>query len=344
MTEDPLISIVIPYYNNSGKYLKRCVDSILRQSYRELEILLVDDGAEDSSPEVAERIADKDARIRNIRIRHGGVSVARNTGLAHARGEFIMFMDSDDWLADGILERMLRRMQATGVDLVTCDLARAVSPESEPKPVDDQEELCSRNEFLRLFFRIGSNVWVHYPVGKLYRKVLLPQPLFPPGIRVGEDVVGTYRAVRPLQKILRIRAVGYFYYTNPESVTSRFSDRDFDLIDVWNLVVHDTEGIEPDIGYAVLNRERVYFTLLFRMITELSRKERQQYQTQENQLLQELRACEKNLLHSEIVLSRKALIILLCHCYPAASCLGAFSVRLRRSRGKQTGFFRRKLS
>ena len=338
---EQLVSIIIPYYC-SGKYLERCVHSVTRQSFREWEVLLVDDGSEDDSPVIAQRLAEADARIRHIRIPHGGVSVARNAGLEHARGNYVMFLDSDDWLADGILQRMVSCMEAADADLVTCELARVSSPEACPEPARGREELCTRDEFMRLFFRINSNEWVHYPVAKLYRKQLLPQPLFPPGIRIGEDVVGTYLATRRLRRILRIRETGYYYFTNPESATSRFSDRDFDLVQVWDLIVQYASGLEPDAAYARLNRDRLNFTLLFRMITELPRGEiRRRYPEQEAKLRAQLSACEKELLGAPIVLSRKVLILLLCRCYPAMAALGDLSVRFRRARGEQTGFSRR---
>ena len=342
MSTEPVISVIIPYYQ-SGRYLQRCLDSVTGQNYRALEILLVDDGSGDDSPRIAEGLAARDDRIRHLHIPHGGVSVARNTGLAHASGKYVTFVDSDDWLADGVLRRMVTGMEASGADLVTCELARVDSPEDCPKPECGREELVTRDVFMRLFFRIGSNDWVHYPVAKLYRRDLLTQPLFPAGIRIGEDVVGTYLATGKLQRILRIRETGYYYYTNPESATSRFSDRDFDLIRVWDLVVRSAAGREPDAAYAQLNRDRLNFTLLFRMVTELSRDEiRRNYPEQEKQLRTQLRACEKELLQSPIVRSRKVLILLLSRCYPLMSALGNLSVRIRRCRGKQTGFFRRK--
>ena len=342
MSSEPVISVIIPYYQ-SGSYLKRCLDSVIGQDYPSLEIILVDDGSEDDSPRVAECLAAGDARIRHIRIPHGGVSVARNSGLAQATGKYVTFVDSDDWLADGILRRMLICMEESGADLVTCELSRVNSPEGCPKPERGREEVLTREEFLRLFFRIGSNEIVHYPVAKLFRRDLLPQPLFPPGIRIGEDVVGTYLAARDLHRVLRIRETGYYYFTNPESATSRFSDKDFDLLHVWDLIVRNAAGREPDEDYARLNRDRLSFTLLFRMITELSREEiLRDYPEQERRLRSQLRSCEKELLSAPIVLSRKALILLLCHGYPLMSGLGNLSVRARRRRGKQTGFFRRK--
>ena len=343
MKTGPLISVIIPYYN-SEEYLERCVSSVTSQSYRALEILLVDDGSQDSSPEMARSFARGDSRIRCITIDHSGVSEARNSGLVHAQGSLVMFVDSDDWLADGILGRMAGRMEETGADLVTCNLVRADSPACRPTLRAQQERIYTRDEYLRLFFRIGTNRIVHFPVGKLYRRDLLPEHLFPPGIRVGEDVVGSYLAISRADRILSLGETGYYYYNNPRSATAGFSEKDFDLIRVWDMMLELTRGKEPEASYAALNRDRLSFTLLFRMITEVPESERKKYEKQQKQLLTRLRGCEKELLHSPIVLSRKVLIVLLCHAYPAASVIGGFLVRIRHVRGKQAGFTRRKLT
>ena len=105
-----LISVIVPYYNTED-FLERCVNSITAQTYKRLEIILVDDGSVDSSFLLAEKLAEKDSRIRNIQVPHGGVSAARNKGLEVASGELIMFVDSDDWIKTDIIGRMLYLMQ-----------------------------------------------------------------------------------------------------------------------------------------------------------------------------------------------------------------------------------------
>ena len=357
LKSDPKVSIIIPFYN-SVKYLRRCVESMAGQSYAETEIILVDDGSSDGSAQLAEELAAADAHIRILQNGHSGVSSARNAGLKDAAGTYILFVDSDDWMELTAVEHMVEQMLQTDADLVTCELA--FSDGSEAESTDGQEvhaqhetaaeaaahtNSYSREEYLRLFFRIDSNEWVHFPVAKLYKKELLPQPLYPEDIRVGEDVMGTYRALLQVKNIVRIREVGYYYYNNPDSVTMHFSEKDFDLLEVWDQLTAMTAGRDPDHAYAKINRERINFTLLFRMITEVPAAEiREYYGFQQQKLRADLCSCEKELLASPIVASRKVLIRLLCHCYPVMAAAGNAYVLYKRAHGKAPGLTRRKLS
>ena len=341
-SNQPLVSIIIPYYN-SEKYLTRCVDSILAQTYRNLEVILVNDASEDASFSIAEDLAKEDPRVKNINVPHGGVSLARNAGLGKATGDFVMFADSDDWMAPRIVGRMVNLMLRKKADLVTCEIERTESVTEFPGSKESKVSVCSRDEFLRIFFKISSNEWVHFPVAKLYKRELLPNPLYPAHIRVGEDVVGTYLALSGTERIVRLKEVGYYYYVNPQSATSQFDERDFDLIRVWDMMMEITEGLEPDHSYAKLNRERINFTLLFRMMTELPPEVRKKkYRAEQEQLLNDLKKCEKDLLHSPIVLSRKILIFLLCHCFPLASFGSSLIYRILARSGSTTAFSQRR--
>lgn len=98
-----MVSVIIPFYN-AAKFLDRCINSVLLQTYTDFELLLIDDGSTDGSAAVCERYADKDRRLRLVRLNHGGVCAARNSGLLHAQGEFISFIDADDWVDSDILQ------------------------------------------------------------------------------------------------------------------------------------------------------------------------------------------------------------------------------------------------
>ena len=338
----PLISVIVPYYN-SEKYLKRCVDSIISQSYTNLEIILVNDGSQDQSKTIADKLAEKDSRIVNIQIPNSGVSFARNAGLERSSGQLIMFVDSDDWMDHEIIEHLLQVKEKTNADLITCDFALSEYPQKTPSGNTSDYQLYTREEYLRLFFKIDSNKWVHYPFAKLYQKDLLPHPLYPDKIRVGEDVLGSYLAISNSNKIASLHEIGYFYYNNPDSVTSSFSKKDFDLITVWDQMINITEGRDPDYSYAVLNRERINFTLLFRLLTEVPAKERKLvYSEEEKKLLSDLRKSEANLLRSPIVKSRKILIFLLCHFYPIMKFAGNSFIFFRKLSGNKIAVAQRR--
>ena len=116
---NPLISVVVPIYN-VDKYLDRCVESIIKQTYTNLEIILVDDGSSDNSPQICDNWNVKDKRIKVIHKENGGLSDARNVGLSFATGEIISFIDSDDWIEHEMFEKMLNRKKKDNSDIVSC--------------------------------------------------------------------------------------------------------------------------------------------------------------------------------------------------------------------------------
>lgn len=324
-----MVSVIVPYYN-MGKYLKRCVDSITDQTYKRLEIILVNDGSSDNSPEIARELAKNDSRIILVDILHGGVSKARNAGLDKASGDYVMFVDSDDWIKRDLVMHLIKVMVKKKADLVTCELQRVDNEDQETTTANVRYKEYDRDKYLRILFKIDNNEWVHYPVAKLYKRELLPKDLFPVDIRIGEDVIGTYRAVADAKKIIKISDVGYYYFKNTESATSRFSMQDFDLITVWDEMERITEGVDPDSSYAILNRERINFTLLLRMITRVPRKTiNREYKEQEKRLRADLKECEKRLLAGPIVKSRKVMIFMLCHFYPLMGIFCNIFARLK---------------
>lgn len=114
-----MISVIVPIYNVE-RYLRQCIDSILCQTYRDLEILLIDDGSQDSCGEICDEYAKRDNRIRVFHTKNNGLSAARNLGLRRARGEFIGFVDSDDWIESNMYESLLRQLEKTGADISNC--------------------------------------------------------------------------------------------------------------------------------------------------------------------------------------------------------------------------------
>lgn len=117
----PLISVIVPVFGVEA-YLPKCLDSIIHQSYSNLEIVLVDDGSTDSCPQICDDYAKRDSRVRVIHKEHGGLSSARNAGLDVANGDFIAFADSDDWLELDMYEQMMTAAVENRADLVTCDV------------------------------------------------------------------------------------------------------------------------------------------------------------------------------------------------------------------------------
>ena len=322
-----IISVIVPIYNMK-EYLARCVDSILGQTFSDMQILLVDDGSTDGSALLCDKIADSDARITALHMEHSGPGAARNLGIREAVGDYEMFVDSDDWIEPDMLETMRNVMIREKADLVTCDLTRT----SQEKPDFSgksrsgrlKTESYTQEEYMRVFFRIGSNEWVHYPVAKLYKREFLDADLYPEDIFIGEDVVSTFRVLMKTRKIVHICKVFYYYYQNPNSATARFSDRDFDLLSVWNTVLEMCRKEGKYYSYAKLNRERLNYTLLMRMALNMPYDQILQKREKDyKKLYSELRRNEKMLLGAPIPLSRKATIALMCRNYRLICAGGA---------------------
>jgi len=128
MTSDnfPLLSVIVPIYN-VDRYLKKCLDSLLNQTYTNLEIILINDGSTDSSYEICKQYAGKDPRFRLINKENGGLGQARNVGLENANGDIYAFVDSDDWIDIRMFEKMISAMEEYNADIVQCNYCRTRS-------------------------------------------------------------------------------------------------------------------------------------------------------------------------------------------------------------------------
>lgn len=308
-----LISIIVPVYNVE-KYINKCIDSIINQTYKNLEIILVDDGSTDSSGKICDDYAIKDNRIKVVHKKNGGVSSARNEGIRVANGKYIGFIDSDDWICNKMYEKLYNIAKKNDSEIVECNFIR-LKKEEKIKSKTANVINYTKKEYLKKFFKINSQECEYYPWNKLYNAKLLTENQYPIGIRQGEDAVGTYKSIINASRITKTTEVLYYYRMNPESVTENFSIADSDLIKVWDIIINIAKENSPeDLKYAILNRKRTNFTLLYRMARNYSIEDLKKNEYA-NQLLLQLKEDEKYLLKSPIVFSRKILIFLFCRNY-----------------------------
>lgn len=228
-----LISIVIPVYGVE-KYLDKCVESVIKQTYHNIEVILVDDGSPDACPEMCDRWAKKDPRIKVIHQRNMGLGPARNTGIDAAQGEYIGFVDSDDWIQPEMYQRLVEEAQKSTADIVIGghrDVAGLVTMAVHPHPLSSQC-LSSEKEIdacrKRLF---GHAPWEReteaFPVmvwSSLYRRELLVSK----GIRfqdiLSEDTIFNLEAYRFAERITVTEGTDYCYRKeNQISITQTFS-------------------------------------------------------------------------------------------------------------------------
>lgn len=213
-----LISVIVPIYKVE-KYLNNCVKSIQNQTYKNLEIILVDDGSPDSCPELCDKAAEVDERIKVIHKVNGGLSDARNAGIDVATGDFITFVDSDDFLLDDMIETLYCLSEEYDADFVMCkkmdcgddDIIDTIVPRSGPSKI----KVFKGREKMAAYLKtnqIETTAWK-----KLYKRNLLDDLRFPKG-KLHEDAFTTYKLVDAASKIVVTNKVGYVYRNNPQSI------------------------------------------------------------------------------------------------------------------------------
>lgn len=212
--EQDLISIIVPVYNVE-KYLDRCMESILQQTYRKLEIILVDDGSTDTSSAMCEAYAKKDSRVRVIHKPNGGLSDARNAGLSIATGSYIGYVDSDDWIEPDMYERMYRACIEQDAQIAVCRYFCEYQDRTMAGG-DGSVVLLSREELLKIYisghesYVIYNSVW-----SKLFERKLVEGMVFPKG-RNSEDIMYTTRAFCKARQAVYLDQCFYHYVLDRE--------------------------------------------------------------------------------------------------------------------------------
>ena len=217
MRQAPLLSVIVPVYNVE-KYLVKCVESILKQTYSKLEVILVNDGSRDSSGTICDALAKTDSRIRVIHQENGGLSRARNVGMEAAVGEYITFVDSDDWIEADAYEHLMGLMHRNGVKLV-CGGNYNVDEDTGERTLGvcpRREEVISTEEMVgRMFLWKDCDSSV---CDKIFHRSLLEQFRFPEG-KVCEDVSITYRILLSTDRVVFSERPFYNYLQRSGSIS-----------------------------------------------------------------------------------------------------------------------------
>lgn len=209
------ISVIVPVYKVEP-YLDKCVSSIVNQTYKNLEIILVDDGSPDNCPAMCDAWAEKDSRIRVIHKTNGGLSDARNAGMTVATGELMAFVDSDDWIAPDMYEYLYRRLAEDNSDIAACGV-QMVWEDKTPSRTLTREGSCVLNQEEAMRAIIEES-WLKQPVWyKLYKTALVRDILFPVE-KYHEDVFWSYQAVGKAQKVSVSDHIGYYYLQRGGSI------------------------------------------------------------------------------------------------------------------------------
>lgn len=226
----PIISVIVPIYNVE-KYIHRCVDSILNQTYKNLEIILVDDGSPDNCRKIADKYQSSDSRVKSIHKENGGLSDARNYGMKYATGEYVLFVDSDDWLKKEMIETLYNLSIKNNADIVQSGFYYAYNNyllyddryyTEDMKPVElNKQELMKE---LVINERVKNFAW-----GKLYKIDLIKDIPFEKGI-LFEDVFWAHKVMDRVDKYVICHKPMCYYLQRSDSIVSTYTTKNLDII------------------------------------------------------------------------------------------------------------------
>lgn len=253
--ELPLISIIVPVYNVE-LYIDRCVSSVVNQTYRNLHIILVDDGSSDNSAQLCDEWSEKDGRIEIVHKKNGGQSQARNTALEIVRGDYIGFVDSDDWIEPDMYEYLYRMIKKYNADVSFCEYDRG----GKSKIFPDKVTVREGEENVEFFYRLHGERSSYAVWRGLYKTSAVKGITFKEGL-INEDVLYQYEVMHQCPKMVYGNQAKYHYFLNDMGITrSLLNRKDYSLIQIWDCIVEN----EKETKYytsALLNRKRVPFTL-----------------------------------------------------------------------------------
>lgn len=222
------ISIIVPVYNTE-KYLEQCIESILNQTYRNIEIILVNDGSEDSSLSICEYYANMDSRVILLQQENRGVSAARNRGIDVAKGEFISFVDSDDWIDEDLYEILLKDALEKRKKVVICSNVIEYRGRKFIKKISSSKEYIDLDFSDTILALFREDSVIGGVCGKIYRKELFYNVRFDEKINYSEDVIVNVLLFEKAQSVLYHSIPKYHYRQTSESAChTKFSEKSLD--------------------------------------------------------------------------------------------------------------------
>lgn len=242
-----MISVIIPIYN-VDKYLRKCIDSVRNQTYQDLEIILVDDGSPDDSAGICDEYAKRDSRIMVIHQENGGVSSARNAGIEVARGEYICFIDGDDFILPDMFEKMYHAIQKDDADMCICNFSYVNEDGEVLEGIGYHTSICDEvTDCCTILGRLNQLTCVDYviPWNKLYKKQIFQVIRYPIG-KYNEDVFVAHELIYQCKKISLISDRLYMYVQRPGSTMhSTISVKHLDEIEGYinRILFYEKQGL-----------------------------------------------------------------------------------------------------
>ena len=277
---EPKISIIVPVYNVE-QYLERCVESILKQTVDNFELLLINDGSSDNSGQLCDELSGKDTRIRVLHIQNGGVSNARNLGIQSSRGEWISFIDSDDYVTEYYLETLLQPVETDETIGFSIGKLHHIQNGVVTPFQNTTSEVNGWNAEQTLKELLTTEKTSFFPVAKLFRKSLIKDHKFNTQYHLAEDALFLTEVLLQTKcNTVFIDKPIYFYDHREGSATTSVNQYVFDTVTVYQEIIHMVKKEFPNLQPELNNREywsyiTVYDKLIFANNTQFSKKEKE---------------------------------------------------------------------
>ena len=249
------VGILIPIYN-TGDNLEKCLESVINQSYHKLEIILVDDGSDDNTPDICDKFAKKDSRIKVFHTNNNGVACARNFAINNCKSKYITFVDSDDYIDEDYIETLYKLQKKYNADIVSCDLEFCYDYNQRLKKGNKKPRVLT-NEEAMVKIMYGKEI-SNGPTCKLFKKELFKDIEFPKEM-IYEDLCIMYKIIAKTNIVVTIPDKKYYYYQRRDSITHQnFSEKKlFILTIVREIEIYMTKEypklIKP-MKYMILSR------------------------------------------------------------------------------------------
>lgn len=293
----PLISVIVPVYNGE-EYLANCIESIENQTYRPLEVVIVNDGSVDDTEEVCKQLAETYDNVRWITLPDLGVSAARNAGMDEAKGDYITFVDADDRIRPQMLQVLYEALIHSDSEVCGCGFASwktqrewELLEKSFPAQIEEAV-VYTKKEFLKQQILEGnSRCW-----SKLYDTRFLEENdlQFQEGLTIGEDMLFLVQMLPYVKKIAEVDFQGYGYYQNPQgAMNRRFNDSYMNQIKCWKMARDEAVKTDETCYIKITSILLISIMLTVGKLAELSAREREQYENY-------VKEC-----HSELLMERK---------------------------------------
>lgn len=310
MQNNILVSVIVPVYNVE-KYLVRCVDSILKQSYNNLQIILVDDGSNDKSALICDEYTKKDTRILVIHKNNGGLSEARNVGIDNAKGDYICFIDSDDFVRETYVKDLLSIILEYNADIAVCLFEKGNSDRFKDIIDENQPNIIVLNniEALNKLYDEVLNVSMIVVWNKLYSKNLFNKIRFPIG-KIHEDEFTMPKLLFEADKIVIINKKDYYYFQSPNSIMrSEFKINRLDALEAFEerINLFNQKGLNELANKAL----SAYIYILIRYICIIDNLNDKKYQKAKNTLIKKLKDTRKFIFNTKKVSIKQKIQILI---------------------------------